>query len=156
MRLNKCTGEHFISPIVITAKTDGSVKLAMDAKLMNDQIHKNQYQMPNILELLDSTAQIVTSNKNGDVWFRSLDLKYAFSQIPLSDVVSSQCNFNKFCGEQTGTYHFKTGFYGLTFMPKEFQKVMDNNLQRLSGVFFLGRYSYRFERLSGGSQYSGG
>ena len=135
VKLNKCTSEHFISPIVITAKKDGSVKLAMDAKPMNDQIHKNQYQMPNLLELLDSVAQIITSDKIGDIWFTSLDLKYAFSQIPLSDEVSRHCNFNIVCGEQTGTYRFKTEFYGLTDMPKEFQKAMDNTLQGLSGVF---------------------
>ena len=134
-KLNKCTSEHFISPIVITARKDGLVKLATDAKPMNDQIHNNQYQMPNLLELLDSAAQIITSSKVGDVWFRLLDLKYAFSQIPLSDGVSSQCNFNIVCGEQTGTYRFKTGFYGLTDMPKEFQKAMENTLQGLSGVF---------------------
>ena len=135
VKLNKCTKQHFISPIVITAKKDGSVKLAMDAKPMIDQIHKNHYQMPNLLELLDSAAQIITSNTLGDVWFTSLDLKYAFSQIPLSDEVSRHCNFNIVCGEQTGTYRFKTGFYGLPDMPKEFQKAMDNTLQGLSGVF---------------------
>ena len=134
VKLNKCTSEHFISPIVITAKKDGSVKLAMDAKPMNDQIHKNHYQMPNLLELLDSAAQIITSDTSGEVWFTSLDLKYAFSQIPLSEEVSRHCNFNIVCGEQTGTYRFKTGFYGLTDMPKEFQKAMDNTLQGLSGV----------------------
>ena len=128
VKLNKCTSEHFISPIVITAKKDGSVKLAMNAKPMNDQIEKNQYQMPNLLELLDSAAQIITSHNIGDVWFTSLDLKYAFSQIPLSDEFSRHCNFNIICGEQTGTYRFKTGFYGLTDKPKKFQKAMDNTL----------------------------
>ena len=80
IKVNKCTSEHFISTIVITTKKDGSVKLAINAKPMNDQIHKNQYQMPNLLELLDSAAQIITSDEIGDVWFTSLDLKYAFSQ----------------------------------------------------------------------------
>ena len=137
VKLNKCTSDHFFSPIVITAKKDGSVKLAMDAKPMNDQIHKNQYQMPNLLELLDSAAQIITSDKKDDVWFTPLllDLKYAFSQIPLSDEVSRHCNFNIVCGDQTCMYRFKTGFYGSTDMPKEFQKAMDNTLQGLSGVF---------------------
>ena len=135
VKLNKSKSEPFISPIVITAKKDGSVKLAMDDKPLNDQIHKNQYQMPNLLELLDSAAQIITSDKIGDVWFTSLDLKYAFSQIPLSDEVSRHCNFKIVCGEQTGTYRFKTGFYGLTDMPKEFQKAMVKTLQGLSGVF---------------------
>ena len=91
--------------------------------------------MPNLLELLDSAAQIITSDFSGDVWFTSLDLKYAFSQIPLSEEVSRHCNFNIVCGEQTGTYRFKTGFYGLTDMPKEVQKAMDNTLQGLSRVF---------------------
>ena len=82
--------------------------------------------MPNLLELLDSAAQIITSNKSGDVWVTSLDLKFAFS---------SQCIFNIVCGEQTGTYRFKTSFYGLTDMPKEFRTVMDKIQQGLSGVF---------------------
>ena len=121
-KLNKCTSEHFISPIVITGKKDDSVKLAMDAKPMNDQIHKNHYQMPNLLELLDSAAQIITSDTSGDVWFTSLDLKYAFSQIPLSEEVSRHCNFNIVCGEQTGTYRFKTGFYRLTECQRNSKK----------------------------------
>ena len=41
------------------------------------------------------------------------------------------------CGEQTATYRIKTGFYGLTDMPKEIQKIMDNTLQGLSGAFFF-------------------
>ena len=135
VKFNKSTSEHFISPIVITATKDGSVKMAMDANPMNDQIHRNQYQMPILLELLDSAAQIITSDKIGDVWLPSLDLKYAFSQIPLSDKASRHCNFNIVCGEQTGTYSFKTGFYGLTDMTKEFQKAMENTLQGLLGVF---------------------
>ena len=69
------------------------------------------------------------------------------------DGVSSQCNFNIVCVEQTGTYRFKTGFYGLTDMPKEFQKAMDNTLQ---SFLLFGRYSYSFKRLSSGSQYSCG
>ena len=158
VKLNQCTSELFISPVVITAKKDGSVKLAMDAKPMNDQIHKNQYQMPNLLELLDSAAQIITSDKIGDVWFTSLDLKNAFIQIPLIDEISRHCNFNIVCGEQTGSYRFKTGFYGLTDMPKEFQKAMDNTLQVLSIVFLcfcvFGRYSDSIERISYGSQNS--
>ena len=91
--------------------------------------------MPNFLELLDSEAQIITSNKVGDVWFTLLDLKYAFSQSALNNGVRNQCYFNVACGEQTGTYRFKNVFYGLTDMPKEFQKVMYNTLQSLSGIF---------------------
>ena len=110
VKLDKCTSDHFVAPVVITAKKDGTVKLAMDAKPMNSQIYKNKFQMPNLLELLDSAAQIITAKTEGTVWFTSLDLKYAFSQLPLDESVSKHCNFSIVCGEFTGTYRFKTGF----------------------------------------------
>ena len=91
--------------------------------------------MPNLSELLDSAAQITTAKTEGTVWFTSLDLKYAFSQLPLDESVSKHCNFSIVCGEFTGTYRFKTGSYGLTDMPKEFQKAMDNTIQEIQEVF---------------------
>ena len=133
-KLDKCTTDYFIAPIVLIAKKNGSIKLALNAKPMNAQIWKNKYQMPNIHELIDSAAQIITKDVPGKVWFTSLDLKYAFSQLPLSSVTSSHCNFNILCGDATGTYRFKTGFYGLTDMPTEFQKAMNCTLQGLEGV----------------------
>ena len=102
---------------------------------MSSQFYKNKFQMPNLLELLDSAAQIITAKTEGTVWFTSLDLKYAFSQLPIDESVSKHCNFSIVCGEFTGTYRFKTGFYGLTDMPKEFQKAMDNTIQGFQGVF---------------------
>ena len=68
------------------------------------------------------------------MWLTTLDLKYAFSQLPLSDLTSSHYNFSIFCGEATGTYRVKTCFYSLTDMPTEFQKAMDCTLQGLEGV----------------------
>ena len=132
-KLEKCTTDHFIAPIVLTAKKDGSIKLALNAKPMNAQIWQNNNQMPNMHELIDSAAQIITRDTPGKVWFTSLDHKNAFSQLPLSDLTSCHCNFSILCGEVTGTYRFKNGFYGLTDMPTEFQKAMDCTLQGLEG-----------------------
>ena len=39
IRLDKCSDEHFISPVVITVKHDKSVKIALDSKKLNDAIH---------------------------------------------------------------------------------------------------------------------
>ena len=39
--------------------------------------------------------------------------------------MSFQCNFLLVVGKSTGTYRFRTGFYCLTTMPAEFQRVMD-------------------------------
>ena len=54
-KLEKCDEDCFISPIVITWKKDTSIKLALDSKLLNEQIFKNKYQMPNIHELIDNS-----------------------------------------------------------------------------------------------------
>ena len=47
-KLNNCSDQFFISPIVITDKRDQTIKLALDSKVLNKSIHKNKYQMPNI------------------------------------------------------------------------------------------------------------
>ena len=133
-KLDKYTTDYFKAPIVLTAKKDGSKKHALNAKPMNAETWKNRYEMPNIQKLIDSAAQIITKDVPGKVCFTSLDLKYAFSQLPLSSVTSSHFNLNILCGDATGTYRFKTGFYGLTDMPTEFQKAMDCTLQVLEGV----------------------
>ena len=90
--------------------------------------------MPNMHELIDSVAQIINKDVPGEVWFTSLDLKYAFSQLPLLSLVNNLCNFSILRGEATGTYLFKTGIFGFTDMPTEFQKAMECTFQGLDGV----------------------
>ena len=98
VKLNKCTSDHFIAHVVITAKKDGPIKIAMDAKPMNAQIYKNQYQMPNLLEQLDVAAQIINPKNSDSYCCTSLDLKQAFSQLQLSELLSSHC-YLKTCVE---------------------------------------------------------
>ena len=106
-------------------KKDGSVKLALESRELNKQVHKNKYQMPNIEELMDTVGQTISERKPGDVYFSTMDLTYAYGQLPLSPETSVQCSFLLVGGKSTGTYRFQTGFYGLTTMPAEFQRVMD-------------------------------
>ena len=69
VKLSKCDKDCFISPIVNTRKKDGSIKLASDKKLLNDQIFKNKYQMPNIQKLIDNIALQLSNKNSGEVWF---------------------------------------------------------------------------------------
>ena len=85
--------------------------------------------MPNIHELIDIIALQLSSKESGEVWFRSLDLKNAYSQLQLCTGTSKQCNFSIVGGKTTGTYRFLTRFYGLGDMPNEFQSVMDSLLK---------------------------
>ena len=136
-KLSSCSDEHFISPIVITVKKDQSIKLALDSKVLNKAIHKNKYQMPNIDMLIDTISQHLTNTQNSQqTHFTTLELKYAYSQLKLHHDTAKDCNSNIICGESTGTYRFKTDFYGLTDMPAEFQKAMDYTLIGLQNTYY--------------------
>ena len=114
-KLTECSDKYFVSPIVITVKKDGSVKLALEPREFDKQVHKNKYQMPNIEELMDTVGQTISEKKSGDIFFTTMDLTYAYSQLPLSAETSVQCNFSLIGGR----------FYGLATMPAEFQRAMD-------------------------------
>ena len=92
--------------------------------------------MPNIEMLIDTISQHLTDTQNGQQeYFTTLDLKYAYSQLKLHHDTAKHCNFNIICVEPTGTFRFKTGFYGLTDMPAEFQKAMDYTLIGLQNTY---------------------
>ena len=67
----------FCQPNCNYSEKDTSIKLPLDSKLLNDQIFKNKYQMPNIHELIDNVALQISEKSNGRVWFSNLDLKNA-------------------------------------------------------------------------------
>ena len=90
--------------------------------------------MPNLENLLDMVAEKLDKEK-GDAWFSSVDLTYAYGQVPLHLLTAKHCNFQIIGGESTGTYRFVTGFYGLSVMPTDFQKVMDILLAKFREVF---------------------
>ena len=128
IKLEKCPDDLFISPVVITVKKDKSVKIALDSKKLSDALQKNKCQMQGIDHLIDSVALYISERKNlpGQYWFSKVDLKYAYSQIPLEENIQKHYNFNILGGRATGTYRFINGFYALTDMPATFQK---NNRQ---------------------------
>ena len=59
-KLYDCSDRYFVSPIVITVQNDGSVKLTLEARELNNQVQKNKYQMPNIEELMATVGQLVS------------------------------------------------------------------------------------------------
>ena len=67
----------------------------------------------------------------GEAWCSSVDMTYAYGQVPLHELTKKHCNFQLVGGKSTGTYRFTTGFYGLTLMPTEFQNLMDLTLANI-------------------------
>ena len=117
-------------------QSDNSIKIALDSKELNEAIHKNKYQMQCIDHLMDTISKKNSEQKNnpGTFYFSKIDLKYAYSQIPLHKDTQKHCNFNILGGNATGTYRFIDGFYGLTDMPATFQKAIDYTLNNINSA----------------------
>ena len=104
---------------------------------MNKAIHQNKYQTQSIDHLVDAVALYFTQRKDspGTFWFSKIDLKYAYSQIPLDNLIARHCNFIILGGKATETYRFLNGFYGLTDMPATFQKTIDKTIEGIPSKF---------------------
>ena len=111
------------------------VKIALNARSLNNAILKNKYQMPNLESLIEKVAETVNDNKGGEVFFTSVDMQYAYGQTTLHPETAKHFNFQIVGGESTGTYAFNTGYYGLTYMPLEFQKIMDQRLHTTKNTY---------------------
>ena len=104
----------FIQPVVITVKKDRSIKIASDARALNNSIAKDKYQMQTLENLMDMIAEKI-DGKAGEVWYSSVDMKYAYGQVPLDESTAKHCNFQIIGGKSTSTYRFITGHYGHQF-----------------------------------------
>ena len=90
--------------------------------------------MPNLDNLMDMIAEHVEQGP-GETFFTTLDMTYAYGQVELSEETSKHCNFQIIGGKATGIYRFITGFYGLTTMPTEFQRIIDLTLAGITNTF---------------------
>ena len=115
-KVDKIQDDVFIQMTVITVKKDKSVNIALDARALNQSIAKDKYQMPNLENLFDMIAEKL-DKEEGEAWYSSVDMTYAYGQIPLHELTKKHCNFQIVGGKSTGTYRFITGYYGLTVMP---------------------------------------
>ena len=119
---------------MITIKKNRSVKIALNARELNKNVVKDKYPLPDLDNLMDMIAEHVEQGL-GKTFFTTLDMTYAYGQVEFSEATSRQCNFQTIRGATTGIYRFITGFYGLTTMPTEFQRIMDITLAGITNTF---------------------
>ena len=101
-KVNKIQDNVFIQPTVITVKKDKSVKIALDARALNQSIAKDKHQMPNLDNLIDMIAEKL-DEKEKKAWYSSVDMTYAYEQIPLHNLAEKHCNFQIVGGISKGT-----------------------------------------------------
>ena len=127
-RLETIEEDCFVSPVVITVKKDKTVKIALDARKLNDSCIKKRPHMPNMDELLNQISSELSKNELDPIWISIIDLDYAYGQMKLSPETSKHCNF-AITGEKiNGYYRFLKGFYGPADIPTIFQEKINRTL----------------------------
>ena len=66
-KINDVDEDCFVSPVVITVKSDKSVKIALDSRKLNDSCIKMRPHMPNMEELLNQISVEITRDRMDDI-----------------------------------------------------------------------------------------
>ena len=104
-------------PILFAPKKDGSLRLCVDYRKLNDITVKNRYPLPNIEELQDRLAQ---AN-----WFSKIDLKGAYNLIRMKEGEEWKTAFRT----RYGHYEYMVMPFGLTNAPATCQMMINDTLR---------------------------
>lgn len=103
----------FASPIVLVKKKDGSLRMCVDYRQLNNRTCKDAFPLPRIEETLDSLS--------GAQWFSTIDLSSGYHQIPVTE---SDRPKTTFC-TPFGLFEFNRMPFGLCNAPSTFQRLME-------------------------------
>ena len=115
----------FGSPVLFTKKSDGSLRMCIDYRMLNRMTVKNRYPLPLISELLDQLRQVK--------YFTKIDLLAAFHQLHIAQGDEWK---TAFC---THYRHFEYLVmpFGLTNAPTSFQAYINNILRKFLNQFYI-------------------
>lgn len=109
------------APVLFVKKKDGSLRLCVDYRGLNQKTIRDAFPMPRIEELLDDTR--------GATIFSKIDLVQAYHQVRIREEDIPKTAFRT----KSGSFEYTVVPFGLTNAPAVFQRVMNHALSDLLG-----------------------
>ena len=103
----------YSSPIVMVPKRDGTNRMCIDYRKLNEITTKDAYPLPRIGQTIDAWQ--------GAGYFPSLDLSSGYWHVPVAE---KDRHKTAFCTPEGGLYKFVKMPFGLTNAPATFQRLM--------------------------------
>ncbi len=120
--IERVDASPWVSPIVVTQKKSGDIRMCVDLREPNKTTVVDSYPIPHIEELF--------SQLKGAVLFSTIDLANAYHQVPLHE---DSRDLTAFITHE-GLFRYKRVCYGLASALAAFQKLMSTILKEVPGV----------------------
>jgi len=115
----------WVHNLVVVEKKNGSLRLCLDPKNLNEVIKREHYRIPTIQEIASEFA--------GMKVFSTLDLKDGYWQVELDNESSLLCTFNT----PYGRYRFTRMPFGLKSVSEVFQKRNETAFEGIKGIHIV-------------------
>lgn len=107
----------YAAPVLFVRKKDGTFRMCIDYRALNDVTIKDRFPLPNIQDLLDSLAKARI--------FSKIDLRSGYNQV----LVKPEDRHKTAFVTNEGQYEFNVLSFGLCNAPGTFQRMMNRVLE---------------------------
>ena len=119
----RTSSSPYNSPILFVKKKDGSMRMCIDFRLLNNNTVKDKFPIPNIERLTAHLGKAKVYSK--------LDLMSGYYQVRVEEDAISKTAFST----DYGHYEWVVMPFGLTNAPSTFQRLMNETLRPFLGKF---------------------